>query len=218
MVKGGGDLTLLSLSGPQTPVFHCLTSILAEQKWFSWSTSSFPPLLEFLSWSLQHHLQSLGEYTLAHTSALRAGDFLSLQMVSHSSFGFNTLALRMLSWVSWKTWCSQHPYKVLKGPHLSPLEMVQAVAPAPSRPSEPLQLWLSRIRNSPWELIYTQAWGFSVLEFYGVFLYCHLVVHSLNHARLFVIPWTAACQAPLSSAVSWSLLKFMSIESMVLSI
>ncbi|MXQ92534.1 hypothetical protein E5288_WYG000970 [Bos mutus] len=27
-----------------------------------------------------HHLQSLGEYTLAHTSALRAGDFLSLQM------------------------------------------------------------------------------------------------------------------------------------------
>ena len=35
VVKGGGDLTLLSLSGPQTPVFHCLTSILAEQKWFS---------------------------------------------------------------------------------------------------------------------------------------------------------------------------------------
>ena len=30
---------------------------------------------------------------------------------------------------------------------------------------------------------------------------------------LFMIPWTAAHQAPLSSTVSWSLLKFMSIES-----
>ena len=30
-------------------------------------------------------------------------------------------------------------------------------------------------------------------------------------------PWTAARQAPLSSTVSWSLLRFMSIESVVLS-
>ena len=30
-------------------------------------------------------------------------------------------------------------------------------------------------------------------------------------------PWTAACQASLSSTVSWSLLKFMSIESVMLS-
>ena len=30
-------------------------------------------------------------------------------------------------------------------------------------------------------------------------------------------PWTVACQAPLSSTVSWSLLKFMSIELVVLS-
>ena len=30
-----------------------------------------------------------------------------------------------------------------------------------------------------------------------------------------VTPWTAACQAPLSSTVSWSLLKFMSIESVM---
>ena len=35
--------------------------------------------------------------------------------------------------------------------------------------------------------------------------------------RLFATSWTAACQAPLSSAVSWSLLRFMSIESMMLS-
>ena len=30
-------------------------------------------------------------------------------------------------------------------------------------------------------------------------------------------PWTAACQAPLSSSVSWSFLRFMSIESVMLS-
>ena len=35
---------------------------------------------------------------------------------------------------------------------------------------------------------------------------------SLSHVWLFVTPWTAACQVPLSSAVSQSLLKFMSTE------
>ena len=33
----------------------------------------------------------------------------------------------------------------------------------------------------------------------------------------FAIAWTVACQAPLSSSVSWSLLKFMFIESVMLS-
>ena len=44
-----------------------------------------------------------------------------------------------------------------------------------------------------------------------------VVVQSFNHVRVFVTPWTAACQAPLSSTISWSLLKFMSIESLMLS-
>ena len=30
-----------------------------------------------------------------------------------------------------------------------------------------------------------------------------------------MIPWTAACQAPLTSAISWSLLKFTSTESVM---
>ena len=34
---------------------------------------------------------------------------------------------------------------------------------------------------------------------------------------LFATPWTAAHQAPLSSTISWSLLKFMSLESVMLS-
>ena len=38
-------------------------------------------------------------------------------------------------------------------------------------------------------------------------------VQLLSHVWLFVTPWTAACQASLSITNSWSLLKFMSIES-----
>ena len=40
-------------------------------------------------------------------------------------------------------------------------------------------------------------------------------VQSLSHVRLFVTPWTAACQASLSITISWSLLKFMSTESVI---
>ena len=40
-------------------------------------------------------------------------------------------------------------------------------------------------------------------------------VQSLRHVRLFAVPWSAACQAIMSSAISQSLLKFMSIELMV---
>ena len=37
----------------------------------------------------------------------------------------------------------------------------------------------------------------------------------LSRVQLFVIPWTAACQASLSITSSWSLLKLMSIESVI---
>ena len=43
------------------------------------------------------------------------------------------------------------------------------------------------------------------------------VVQLLRHVQLFVTPWAAAHQAPLSFIVSWSLLKFASIESVMLS-
>ena len=38
----------------------------------------------------------------------------------------------------------------------------------------------------------------------------------LSRVWLFEAPWTAACQAPLSSTVCWSLLRFMSIELVML--
>ena len=37
----------------------------------------------------------------------------------------------------------------------------------------------------------------------------------LSHVRLFATPWTAAHQAPLSFTISWSLLRLMSIESVM---
>ena len=40
-------------------------------------------------------------------------------------------------------------------------------------------------------------------------------VQSLSHVQLFVTPWTAAHQASLSITNSWSLLKFMSIKSVM---
>ena len=43
------------------------------------------------------------------------------------------------------------------------------------------------------------------------------VVQSLSHVHLFVTPWTAAHQASVSFAISWSLLRFMSIESVMAS-
>ena len=44
-----------------------------------------------------------------------------------------------------------------------------------------------------------------------------VVIQSLSCVQLFEIPWTAAYQASLPFTNSWSLLKFMSIESMMLS-
>ena len=42
-----------------------------------------------------------------------------------------------------------------------------------------------------------------------------VVVQSLSCVRLFTTPWTVACPASLSFTISWSLLRFMSSESMM---
>ena len=43
-----------------------------------------------------------------------------------------------------------------------------------------------------------------------------VVVQSLSRVQLFVTPWTAAQQASLTFTISWSLLKLMSIEPVML--
>ena len=48
-------------------------------------------------------------------------------------------------------------------------------------------------------------------------IHFYFVVQSLSLVWLFVTPWTAARQAPLSSVISQSLLKFTSIEKVMLS-
>ena len=60
-------------------------------------------------------------------------------------------------------------------------------------------------------MLYTLAlnWLGPLLQIFVV------VVQSLSHVRLFVTPWTAACQASLSITISRSVLKLMSIESML---
>ena len=48
-------------------------------------------------------------------------------------------------------------------------------------------------------------------------LICFVVVQLLSHVQLFATPWTAALQTCLSFTISWSLLKLMSIELVMLS-
>ena len=53
--------------------------------------------------------------------------------------------------------------------------------------------------------------------FHIYYFYVVVVLQSLSHIQLFATPWTAAHQAPMSTTVSWNLLKFMSIKSVMLS-
>ena len=46
-------------------------------------------------------------------------------------------------------------------------------------------------------------------------IYNFVVVQSLSHIQLFVTPWTAAYRASLSFTISQSLLKLMSIKSVM---
>ena len=57
----------------------------------------------------------------------------------------------------------------------------------------------------------------SFFDQYIVVLCCKSIssVQSLSRIQLFVTPWTTACQASLSVTNSWSLLKLMSIQSVM---
>ena len=66
------------------------------------------------------------------------------------------------------------------------------------------------------------------LPYFSIYVCVHIYMHThgiilsvfssvqwLSHVRLFATPWTAARQASLSITNSWSLLKLMSIESVM---
>ena len=56
----------------------------------------------------------------------------------------------------------------------------------------------------------------SVAKLYLTLLNYYLF-QALSHVPLFMIPWNEACQSSLPFTISWSLLKFMSIELVMLS-
>ena len=58
-------------------------------------------------------------------------------------------------------------------------------------------------------MIFSTKLGQKILKFIVV------VVELPSYVRLCVTPWIAVCQASVSLTMSWSLLKFMSIESML---
>ena len=59
----------------------------------------------------------------------------------------------------------------------------------------------------------------STWNYYNIInkLSSNIVAQSLSHVRLFVTPWTSVHQAFLFSTISWSLLKVLSIELVMLS-
>ena len=65
-----------------------------------------------------------------------------------------------------------------------------------------------------------QSWDWNSglsLSMSSFILWYVVVVQSLSCFWLFETPWTAACQAYLSFTISWSLLRLMSTESVMLS-
>ena len=66
-----------------------------------------------------------------------------------------------------------------------------------------------RIMHSPRYVLYNSKCSLEFIKIY------YVLVQSLSHVQLFVTPWTAAYQASLSITNSQSLLKLMSIESVM---
>ena len=66
---------------------------------------------------------------------------------------------------------------------------------------------------SQWVLCirWPKYWRVSIVIYYT----WNLLFSLLSRVQLFVTPWTAALQASLPFTISWSLLKFMSIESVI---
>ena len=69
--------------------------------------------------------------------------------------------------------------------------------------------------SGPQILLPHLLWAYGKEEFCYPVLAVVVVVQLLNHVQLFATPWTAARQASLSFTISQSLLKPMSIESVI---
>ena len=66
-----------------------------------------------------------------------------------------------------------------------------------------------------WQFVFLLPWNASLYILVTFLLGFFVVIQSLSHVWLFATPWTVAHQASLSFTGSWSLLKLMSIESVM---
>ena len=87
-------------------------------------------------------------------------------------------------------------------------------------------LWSSLIVGAPPDVLYEKRYlagwssmcfwlGLSLTAFHSIALTLMFVFQSLSCVQLVATPWTAACQASLSFTISLSLLKLISIESVM---
>ena len=81
--------------------------------------------------------------------------------------------------------------------------------------SSDFSVWIQKeLRNSNrnrMELTHQCLWRFFRISMPPIRFF--IIVQLLSRVQLFATPWAAAHQALLSFTISWSLLKFMSIES-----
>ena len=89
------------------------------------------------------------------------------------------------------------------------------IKPRSTCTADKLRLRLSEPLGNPVKAKVANIWCMS-FQYFSINIF--VVVQSLNCVQLFVTPRTAAHQAPLSSTSSWSLLRFMSVELMMLTI
>ena len=89
------------------------------------------------------------------------------------------------------------------------------ISPIISIPHQTVQF--VKVINLRGHIMITKGPSFTRLHSWCYALF-ELVVQLLSHVRLFVTPGTAACQASLSFTISRSLLRFMSIELVMLTI
>ena len=80
----------------------------------------------------------------------------------------------------------------------------------------------SPIRDKTWvpclgRLIFNHETTREALKAIFLNYFAFVVAQSLSHVWLFAPPWTVARQASLSSTISWSLLRFLPIESVMIS-
>ena len=80
-------------------------------------------------------------------------------------------------------------------------------------------LLFSMYKSFDFLIKFTPIYLFIFIQLQKWFFYvrCFLIVQSLSHVRLFATPWMATCLASLSFTNSWSSLKLMSIELVMLS-